>query len=149
MAKPLGLVIDANPNVSAIDIYALVLNNVVMNTIVSSYQAIQSIAPTYDYSVDVTMGRQSNAGVGFTYDASLDQFTAPPAPPVNYLINTQNDFQNIVADILSAVSDTKTGVLTVNQINQAYNSAINNVPPMDPSLNALMETILQFVSSGG
>jgi hypothetical protein len=151
MGKPLGIIVNQNPIMTAVDVYALVLNNLVVNTILASYNDIVSVSATYDYSVDITMGGQAEAGIGDTYNASQDTFIAPPAPPMNWVANAQSDFDSIIGALQQVVIDCgpSGGNLTSNQISTAYNSSLNDNPGLDtPTLN-LMSTILQYVLAGG
>lgn len=148
---PIGMIIDANPLPKAVDIWALVLNNIVVNTIVASTNDIQAIYKTYDYSVDVTMQGQAECGTGFTYNASLNQFIPPPSPPIDWVANVQADFDNVISSLQQVMIDIgpSGGSLSPAQINTAYNSSLNDNPGLDIPTRNLMTTILQYVLSGG
>lgn len=151
MAKPLGMIIDKNPIVGAPDVYALVLNNTVVNTIKASYNDILSIAPTYDYCVDITMNGSQNYGIGDTYDPSHDTFTPPPAPPIDWPQNVQFDFDSLISTLQQIIIDSGpgNGNLTNLQINAAYNSALNDNPGLDQPTTTLMASVLQYVLAKG
>lgn len=70
----MGVIVDQNSDASANDTWALVSAGVVTNTIMSNLAFIQSIQDSYDYLVDVTVGGQSGAQTGSTYDAPSDTF---------------------------------------------------------------------------
>ena len=151
MAKPLGMIISQNPVVDANDVYATVLNNVVTNTILASYNFITSIAQDYDYCVDLTMQGDPAVSTGYTYNASLNQFTAPPAPPIDWIQNVRQDFDNIISDIHQVIIDCgkQGGSLNNNNIQAAYNSALNDNQNLDIATTNLLATILQYVLAGG
>jgi len=148
---PLGMIVDQNPIVTAVDVYALVLNNTVVNTILASYNDIQAIYKTYDYSVDVTMNGNASASIGYTYNASNDTFIAPPAPPINWVANVQADFDNVISGLQQIINDcgSSGGNLTNDQITTAYNSSLNDNPGLDEATTNLMTTIYQYVLAGG
>lgn len=151
MSKPLGIIVNKNPIVTASDVYALVLNNTVVNTIMASYNDILAIYQIYDYCIDITMGGQTSAGIGDTYNASQGTFTSPPAPPINWVQNVQIDFDAIISNLQQTIIDCGGGgvSLTSDQVTQAYNSALNDNPGLDqPTLNLLV-TIYQYILAGG
>ena len=150
MSKPLGMIIDANPNGKQIGAYALVINNFVVNCIVASYNDILSIYQSYDYCVDMTYGNK-NGGPGDTYNASNNTFIAPPAPPIDWPQNVEFDFDGVIGALQQVMNDSGSsgGSLTVQQINAAYNSALNDNPGLDQPTLTLMATVLQYVLAGG
>jgi hypothetical protein len=151
MAKPLGMIIDPNPITTASDVYALVLNNTVINTIMASANDIQSIAATYDYSVDITMQGQAFAYIGCSYNGATNQFTRPPAPPINWVQNVELDFDTVIEDIQQILNDAgeSGGNLSPTQLLQAYNSALNDNPNLDVPTLTLIASIYQYVLAGG
>jgi hypothetical protein len=151
MSKPLGIIVDQNQNPNAVDVYALVLNYVVVNTILASYNEILNISSTYDYCVDITMNGQADAGIGYTYNASLDQFIAPPSPPINWVANAQNDFDSIISAIQQILIDVgpSGGNLAPSDIQTAYNSSLNDNPGLDAATLNLLVLIYQYVLAGG
>jgi hypothetical protein len=146
----LGMIKDANPNPNAIDVYALVISNTVVNMIVASYNEILAIYKSYDYCVDVTMQGQQ-PGPGWSYNGSEDQFTAPPPPSIDWVGNVQGDFDAILSDISQCVNDAGSngGSLTPQQINAAYNSALNDNPDLDAATLTLFQTIYEYILAGG
>ena len=151
MAKPLGMIKDANPNVKAVDVYSLILNNVVVNSILASYNDILSISSTYDYCVDITMNGSSFYGPGTQYNASNDTFVPPPVTPIDFVESVHSDFNDVITGLLQAIADSglSGGSLTNQQINAAYNSALNDNPGLDQSTLTLMQSVLQYVLAGG
>jgi hypothetical protein len=151
MAKPLGMIKDVNPIHNAIDVYALVLNNIVVNTIVASYNDILAISATYDYCVDVTMNGDPAASTGHTYNASNDTFIAPPPPSIDWPQNVQYDFDGVIAVIQQTLNDCgiSGGSLSSQQITAAYNSALNDNPGLDQSTLNLIQSVYEYVLAGG
>lgn len=145
------MIINQNPNAKAIDVYALVLNNTVVNTILACYNDILSIYQTYDYCVDVTMQGQQNCSIGDTYNGSQNLFIPPPAPVIDWVQNVETDFDNVINDIQQILNDCgqSGGDLDGQQINAAYNSAINDNPGLDAPTLTLIGQIYNYILAGG
>lgn len=147
MGTPLGIIKDPNPNRNAEDVYSLIINNIVVNTILASYNDILHIAANYDYCVDITMNGSLNYGIGNTYIPSNDDFYIPPPPPIDWPESVQLDFDNILLVIQQAVNDCGPGGgnMTIQQVNASYNSALNDNPNLDQATLTLFETIYNYV----
>jgi len=77
MAVPKGTIVDQNSDPTAVDLWALVLNGLVVQSIMASLTDVQSVyAPQYDYCVDTTVGGQS-FNIGDAYNAGSDTFGLP------------------------------------------------------------------------
>jgi hypothetical protein len=144
---PLGMIVDINPNHNASDVYALVSQNIVVNTILCSYNDILRISSNYDYCVDVTMNGDSQCGPGFTYNASDDTFIAPPSPPMDWVANAETDFDTIISSIQQVIVDSgpQGGALTTQQVNAAYNSALNDNPGLSQATLTMLQTVYNYV----
>lgn len=151
MAEPLGLIIDRNSDPKASDVYALVLNNTVVNTIIASYNDILAINRSYDYVVDVTMQGQSFASIGCAYNAGLDQFVRPPAPPFDWVENVREEFNSIISTVQQVLIDVnpQNGNLGNIDITAAFNSALNDNHGLSPGLLTIMTNIRQYILGGG
>lgn len=145
----LGLVIDANSNISANDTWALVMNAIVVNIIVATPAQIQVIKADYDYSVDLTIQGQS-AGIGWTYAPSTDTFSAPPPPPINWVLIVQEDFDQLANDLIQCLTDSQAGGLSNVQLATAFGNSLNDsMASFSPNQLALMNSIYQYILSGG
>lgn len=152
------IVVDPNSNVTSADTWALVSNGFIVNTILASVNDInQSIMDnvTYytamDYIVDLTIQGQ-RAGIGWSYNSTLDQFTAPTPPPPNWSDVVQTDFDSVASDLTQLVTDSGPlgGSLTTQQIQAAFNAAIEDSESFfTPNQMTLMNAILNYVQSGG
>jgi len=148
MAQPLGIIKNAAPDPKQVDVYALVLNNLCMNTIYASYNDILAISRFYDYCIDVTMLGDLNAETTATYNPGMNSFTRPPAPPIDWVANVEDEFSGLLQSLQQVATDANTN-LTVQQINAAYNSALNDNLGADQSTLTIMTSILQYVLAGG
>ena len=97
----LGNIVDANPDHSATDDWALVLGGTVQNTIVANYAFIQSIQSSYDYLVDYTYGGQDNVETGSSYDSTSDTFTLPPPDYDQELTDALTQLAGDLANVMS------------------------------------------------
>lgn len=151
MAEALGIIVNRNPDPKAADIYALVLNNTVVNTIIASYNDIILLSRSYDYTIDITMNGDPTAGIGCTYNAGLDTFIHPPAPPINWVENVRTEFNDLISNLQQMVIDSGVngGKLSPIDISAAYNSALNDNPGLDNQTLALVEAIHQYILAGG
>lgn len=147
MSNPLGIIVDRNPDPRAVDVYAVVLNNIVMNTIVADYNFAVSIQGDYDYLIDVTMHGDNNASTGYTYNAGLNEFLAPPAPPIDYVENVRQEFNNIISILQQMLLDAEN--LENNDIAAAYNSSLNDNIGLNNPTVSLIESIHQYIVAGG
>lgn len=143
----LGMIVDINPNHKQSDVWALVLNNTVINTIMASYNDILAIYKSYDYCVDVTMNGAQEYGTGFMYNPSNDTFIPPPAPPIDWPQVLETDFDNVIGDIQQILNDggPSGGSMTVQQLNAAYNSSLNDNPGLNPATLTLLTTLYNYV----
>ena len=148
MANPLGIIRDANSDLNKIDVWALVSGNLVVNAILASYNDILAIRNSYDYLIDISVGGQ-NTGPGCTYDASHDTFSEPPARIVDYVENLQYDMEGLLSNIHQCLLDIDAGSLDPQQINAAYNSALNDNPDLNNATRTLFLTIYNYIQSGG
>jgi|ERR1700722_5949525 len=146
---PLGNIVDQNSDTSANDTWALVLSGVVINTIVSNVAGIQSIAPGYDYSVDLNVQGQQ-AGIGWTYNPNSDTFAAPSAPPTNWVEVVQDDFDSVATAIEQVLSDYQNGDLSLSDLANAYAASLSDgESAFSQNQLALMNSIYLYVQSGG
>lgn len=83
----LGNIVDQNTNPLAVDNWAIVIGTTTVHVIAANLNYIQSISPTFDYAVDITIGGQSSAQAGYVYNSGSDTF-APPVPPLPVAIQT-------------------------------------------------------------
>ena len=99
------------------DQWALVNGNVVQQVITANFGYISSIQNSYDYLIDVTVGRQANAVAGGTYDSVHNTFTLPV---VNNVAILQTLVDTIASDMQSALNQ------TVGMAQQDVNTACIN-----------------------
>jgi hypothetical protein len=146
----MGTIIDQNSDASANDTWALVTNGVVVNTIISNFAGIQNIQSQYDYLVDLTIQGQT-AGIGWTYTQATDTFAAPASPPNNYIQIVQDDFDQIVNDLLQVLSDVYVaGNLSPDQVASAFAAAaIDSSASYTTNMSTIMTAIYNFVQNGG
>ena|ERR1700677_3129937 len=149
----MAIIVDPNPNLMSADSWALVSGGMVINTIIDTTQDMNTspILQAYDYVVDMTMQGQ-NAGIGWTYNSTGNQFTPPPQPPINWSDVVQGDFDGIAQGLIQVVFDSGSqgGALTTQQITAAFNAAIEDTQSgFTPNQMQLMNTILSYVQSGG
>src|ERR1700677_1742981 len=106
MKMPLGIIVNENQNPNSADTWALVLNDMVINTIIATgNQVVGSwLISSYDYIVDLTIQGQ-NAGVGWTYSPGGNTFTTPPPPPINWQDIVQEDFDGIMSCLYQIIQD--------------------------------------------
>lgn len=150
-SMPLGMIKDINPNHNSSDVWALISNNQVVNTILASYNDILAIYKSYDYCVDITMNGAPTYGIGNTYNPSNDTFIAPPAPPIDWPLAVEYDFDGLISNLqqISADCGPSGGNLTPQQINAAYNSALNDNPGLDQPTLTLLLAVYNYIIAGG
>jgi hypothetical protein len=151
MSKPLGLLLNLNQDPNSVDNWAIVLNGVCLNVIVSTYNQILPASVNYDYCVDVSMGKQF-VNPGWLYNAGSNTFSnpAPPPPgPTNPQI-AQTDFDSIISDIQQIAQDIQSSNINTSDLSTGYFMATNsdNVGLGQPLLN-LMQLIYNFAVQGG
>jgi hypothetical protein len=103
--------------------YALINNNLVENVADADQAWAQSVAPDWQYVVDLT-GMNPEPGINWTFDGST--FTAPvvpPAPVVNTWIITRNAFQNRFPITANGVS-TKYDLMTLFLADSGYAASL-------------------------
>lgn len=144
-----GMIVDANQNRTKVDVYALIINNTVVNTILACYNDVLAIYNTYDYCVDVTVNGSLTAGIGSTYNAAQDTFSVPPAPPVDYVQNLEYDFDGVVSEIQQCLVDVTAGRLTPLNILASYNSCLTDNPGITPGQIILLQAVYNYVLKGG
>ncbi len=150
MANPLGFVRDQNVNPKQVDVWALILNTVCVNTILASYNDILAIKNSYDYCVDLTVQGQSFAGINSVYNPSNDTFVPPPPPIIDWVQNVEYDFDGIIGSLQQAAIDVgiNGGNLSSLNINAAYNSALTDSPGMTTKQLTIVQGILQYLLGG-
>lgn len=143
----LGQIIDQNSNIAANDTWALVVSNIVVNTIISNLAGIQTIAASYDYSVDLTVQGQA-AGIGWTYNPTTDTFASPPPPPIDWVPVVEADFDQLVTDLLQTLSDASN--LSSTDLATAYAYAVSDSSALfTPNQLTLMNAIYTYIVGGG
>jgi hypothetical protein len=148
---PLGIIVDQNPNAASVDLWALVTGTTVVNTIESDYAGIQNIQSSYDYLVDLTEQGQV-AGIGWTYAPQTDTFTGPSTPPPDWITVVEDDFDNLVDDLLQCLQDAGEmgGNLSPTDLAQAFsNATLDSQASYTPNQAALMLAIYQYILGGG
>jgi hypothetical protein len=150
MSAPLGIILHANPNQTAVDTWALVLNGVVQNTVVNTYQQMLPAAVNYDYCIDMSMSKNYTSP-GFLYNAETDTFTNPnPPPPIDWKTTVRGDFNDIVGTLQTLLNDIQAGGVSASDVADAYYDCINvdNLGLDSPTLN-LMIAIYNWTQEGG
>lgn len=136
----MGTLVHAPTNNEDNDDWALINAGVVENVIVANKPFIQSIAESYDFLVDLTVGEQF-AGVGYTYDDGQDTFSAPPEDFDQEL----RDASQALVDALATVAVAKSKVDPENvsgEISDADTSGL------DEDLSNLWDDIKSFFING-
>lgn len=98
----LGTIVDPNIDPTAQDTWAIVIGTTVVEMISASYNFVSTYTAAFDYAVDITVGGQSNATVGYIYDSGSDSFSQP-VPPLG-IAKAQNiaAFQSAMAGFVSS-----------------------------------------------
>lgn len=148
-----AIVVNPNSNLTSVDTWALISNNIIINTILDTTLDMNSseILNSYDYVVDLTIQGQE-AGVGWTYNPEGNTFTAPPPPPIDWISTVVDDFDNIASSLLQCLSDagSQGGALTQQQLLETYQASLeDSQDSFSPNQLALMQSIYQFILSGG
>jgi hypothetical protein len=144
----MGAIIDQNSNTSSVDTWALITGTTVVNTILCNLAGAESIQASYDYLVDLTVQGQT-AGIGWTYAPSTDTFSSPPPTPTDWELIVEEDFDQIVTDLLQLLSDASNN-LTPTQLAVAYSYATaDSSGSYTTNQAALMDKIYQYILNGG
>jgi hypothetical protein len=145
----LGQIVDQNSNTASVDTWALVLNGVVVNTILSNLAGIQNIAASYDYCVDLTIQGQT-AGIGWAYTPSTDVFVGPTTPATNWGEALQEDFDQIASSLYQVVSDYQESGFTADQLATAFAASLTDgTTPFTANETAMMNSIYVWAMNGG
>lgn len=154
----MAIVVNANSNVTSTDTWALVTSGVIINTILASVNDVNkalTLGPNQltavDYIVDLTIQGQK-AGIGWTYNASGNTFTAPPPPPIDWISTVVADFDSVASQLLQSLSDAGSGGgnLTPTQLQNAFNASLeDSQDSFSPNQMALMQSIYNYILSGG
>jgi len=148
-----AIVVNPNSNLTSVDTWALISNNIIINTILDTTLDMNSseILNSYDYVVDLTIQGQE-AGVGWTYNPEGNTFTAPPPPPIDWISTVVDDFDNIASSLLQCLGDAGAGGgnLTPTQLTETYNAMLeDSQDSFSPNQLVLMQTIFTYISNGG
>lgn len=147
---PLGNVVDSNPDASSQDCWLVCLNDgngnyVARNEIVASTTFVKSVvAPSYDYSVDVSVGGQP-ANVGDYYNPQTDTFSPPLT---NWIEVVRQDMNSIVASLATILADASN--LSATDLATAMSESDSDQSGGYTSNEAsLIAAINSYVSGGG
>jgi hypothetical protein len=147
----LGIIRHANQNQDSIDNWAVVLDGVVQNVFISSYNQLSAtVIASYDYLIDISVSMQS-ASPGWNYDPTNDTFSDPyNPPPTNWSLVVQQDFDSALYAIQQIVSDAVAGGLSSADIQTAYTNCVtNDNPGLDNATSMIMSQINSYVQGGG
>lgn len=135
----LGLIVDA-PEGNDADIWALVVEGIVVNMIVASASFIHTIAEDYDYLVDVTVGGQYPVGIGYIYDSDNDVFSTPPEDFNQELVDAMTNLAGSLATALAAKDNVSDSGEMATDLSNADTSALTG-----DALTNLWPTIVTYI----
>lgn len=136
-------IINNNPQDLKVSNWAVINDNIVVNTIVADINFINNISQFYQYLVNLDHFIGQPISGNWTYNAQQNTFSPPIVDPVAIL---QNDFGEILVTMRVYIPDAN--LATSNQIRTAVTNFINQ-NTLTPSEVLLWSAIQTYYLAGG